>query len=385
MSKERSFLKKIAKFIINVLVSYLFIYLQKKLSDGGSLPPKLTSFINQSFYIILLAEGMLLCIMTSGTQIANIRGTHDEYLKISALFRINIDLAVGSTVYLVGSFAGVLMVIWHVDPYLSLLICLVIATLLGAWQAFWIAYVRIPPLLVTLVDMFAFRRLALLIIGSTGISVFPEAYLKLFNNNIPSNPGLDGFGTSVVVSFLIGLGTVAILVTVEVMSRMWKQRKGYSVNRLWRMIAQLFLICTVIMFFAAGVNQRNDMPLVYVWLTVIALLYLCSTQNTTFRRYISTLREYISTLRENDGNDHQERSLSAVYTKKMIFCAYTNMGFLSGIIAMIKVARSNLLGTTMGNGNVLKTIVGFLIVGALLLALAVGIYVSLSEEREQEA
>ena len=92
----------------------------------------------QNSYVVILAVGMLLCILTGG----------------------NIDLSVGSVVCLVGAVCGVLMAQLHLNMYLVMGICLLIGLLIGAWQGFWIAYVRIPPFIVTLAGMLLFRGLA---------------------------------------------------------------------------------------------------------------------------------------------------------------------------------------------------------------------------------
>lgn len=43
------------------------------------------------------------------------------------------------------------------NMWLAILIMFVIGTLIGAFQGFWIAYVRIPPFIVTLAGMLAFE------------------------------------------------------------------------------------------------------------------------------------------------------------------------------------------------------------------------------------
>ena len=61
-------------------------------------------------------------------------------------------------------------------------ICLAVGILLGMWQAYWIAYVRIPPFIVTLSGMLLFRGIALIILDGLTISPYPQEYLDLFNS-----------------------------------------------------------------------------------------------------------------------------------------------------------------------------------------------------------
>ncbi len=90
-----------------------------------------TNLIAQNGYVVILAVGMLLCILTGG----------------------NIDLSVGSIVCLVGAVVGKLMVNGGVNMWVAIGAGLLVGLGIGVWQAFWIAYVRIPPFIVTLAGM----------------------------------------------------------------------------------------------------------------------------------------------------------------------------------------------------------------------------------------
>ena len=329
MSKVKSFFSKNAMLAVLVMVMLLFEVLISR-NNKGSLfsPANLTNLIKQNGYVIILATGMLLCILTGG----------------------NIDLAVGSTVCLVGAVAGVLMVNWNVNPYLSILICLAFSTLLGAWQAFWIAYVRVPPFVTTLSGMLVFRGIALLILGSRGISLFPESFLKLFNNSIPNQPDP---GLTRMVTLIIGVGIVVVLVAIDVVSRIRKQRKGYKVDSIWWMLVRLAVVGAVVILIALRLGQADGIPFTLVWLTAVVLIYTYFTQNTVPGRYLYAL-----------GGNEKAARLSGVDTKKMMFFAYTNMGLIAGVTALVVVARYNQAGTTAGDGYELDAIGACFIGGA---------------------
>ena len=144
-TKLLEFTKKYTMIIVLVLVFGLFAIL-----TGGSilLPANISNIISQNAYVFILATGMLLCILTGG----------------------NIDLSVGSVVCFVGAVGAKLMVELKVPMILTVLIMLVVGTAIGAFQAFWIAYVRIPPFIVTLAGMLAFRGLSNVVLNGLTIS-----------------------------------------------------------------------------------------------------------------------------------------------------------------------------------------------------------------------
>ena len=131
--------KKNSMLIVLLATMVLFQVLISS-SGRGSLfaPSNISNLISQNSYVVILASGMLLCILTGG----------------------NIDLSVGSVVALVGALAGTLVVNLHWNIYLSIVICLLTGLAIGAWQGFWIAYVRIPPFITTLAGMLLWRGVA---------------------------------------------------------------------------------------------------------------------------------------------------------------------------------------------------------------------------------
>ena len=129
------------------------------------------NIINQNAYIVILAIGMLLCILGSGS----------------------IDLSVGSVVGVVGACAGIFIMKWKIDPYLSILMCMGVGILVGVWQGFWIAYVKIPAFIVTLAGMLVFRGATLIILqGGKAIPVFPAEYKQFFVGTVPEFIGRMG-------------------------------------------------------------------------------------------------------------------------------------------------------------------------------------------------
>ena len=330
MDKVKNFFSKNAMLVVLLIVMLLFEVLMS-MNDKGSLfsPENLTNLIGQNSYVVILATGMLLCILTGG----------------------NIDLAVGSVVVLVGAISGVLIVNMKVDPYISILLCLVISTLIGAWQAFWISYVRIPAFVTTLAGMLIFRGLALVIMGSQGIGPYPDSYKALFNSFIP------GAGTEIAViqsvSIIIAVLICAVLVVVQVFSRIQKNRKGYAVENIAWMIVRLVIICAVLLFVFQRLGNHRGIPVMLVILGAIVLFYSYFTLNTVPGRYLYAM-----------GGNEKAARLSGVNTKKMLFFAYTNMGLLSGVTALVCVARFNQAGTTAGTGFELDAIGACYIGGA---------------------
>ncbi len=337
MNRVKTFLTKNSMLVVLISAMVLFEILisikQGSLFSRGSLfsPMNLSNLISQNGYIVILACGMLLCILTGG----------------------NIDLSAGSVVALVGALAGVFLVTWGLPIYLAIPLCLLAGVIIGASQAFLIAYIGVPPFITTLGGMFVFRGLALIILGSRGINLGSQTtFLNLFNSHIPGTTS-KLIGDIINVSLVIGAVLCIVLITVSAMSRNRKVSKGYDAGTLPAMVIRLAVISAVILFVFWRLGQNNGVPVLLVWLGVIVLIYNYFTQNTIPGRYLYAI-----------GGNKKAARLSGVNTKRMMFFAYTNMGFLSALAALVFAARISQSSTTAGEGFEMDAIASCFIGGA---------------------
>ena len=325
----------IALVVLMVLFQILIVA-----TGNGSLfaPSNVTNIINQNAYVVILAAGMLLCILTGG----------------------NIDLSVGSIVALVGAIAGTLIVNLHWNIYPAILLCLIIGILIGAWHGLWIAYVHIPPFIVTLAGMLLWRGVALIVLNGLTISPMPDNYLKLFASYLPSisdtlseNNPEEAMALTFAITMIVAAICCILMVVMQSLQRGSKRRKGYDVQPLGLFIAKQVLISAVIMVVAALLGNDKGIPVVLIIVAVIVAAYSYYTQNTVQGRYLYAL-----------GGNAKAAQLSGVNTDNVMFFAYTNMGFLSAVAALVCVARFNSAAPTAGTNYEMDAIGSCFIGGA---------------------
>ncbi len=324
MDKAKDVLKKNTMIIALIIVTLFF-----SLQTSGTLlyPQNVTNLIAQNGYVVVLAVGMLMCILTGG----------------------NIDLSVGSIVALIGALAGTLIVSRKMNIWLAIIICLVIGIIIGMIQGFWIAYLRIPAFIVTLAGMLLWRGMALIVLGGLTVSPFPDRYLNLFNSYIP-----DIFGSSIhILSIIIGLLVCLVSITAQVFSRIQKKKKGYQLETLASLIVRMAIVSIVIMALSVSLAYHKGIPAILILLAVIVLIYAYFTTKTVPGRYLYAM----------GGNEKASR-LSGINTNKVLFFAYVNMAFLSAVAALICVARFNSAAPTAGTNYELDAIGSCFIGGA---------------------
>ena len=330
-SKHKINLKKYSMMIALLAIIVAFAVL----TEGKILRPmNVSNIIFQNSYIVILAVGMLLCILTGG----------------------NVDLSVGSIVALVGAVAGELIVTRQWNSYLVIFICLLVGIACGAWQAFWIAYVKIPPFIVTLSGMLVFRGLTLLILNGLTLAPFPQDYLK-FSTGYLSGPFAEKitiFGAQYnTISVIVGLLAVFLYVVATFVSRAKKLKKGYEVEPLVISLVKIVFLSAAVLWFFFTVGQFRGIPTVLVVLGIVVVIYGYFTSNVVQGRYLYSM-----------GGNMKAAKLSGINTENMMFFAYTNMGFLAGVAGLVFAARLNSASPQSGTGFELDAIGACFIGGA---------------------
>ena len=330
MTKTKEILKKNTMLIALVVIMLLFQVLISAAGKGSLFAPaNVTNLILQNSYVVILAVGMLLCILTGG----------------------NIDLSVGSVVALVGAIAGVMIVNHKMNVYLTIITCLLMGILIGAWQGFWIAYVRIPAFIVTLAGMMLWRGLALIVLDGLTISPFPDEYLRYFSSFLPGS----GAEKSLIFGVTVAGGAVlcAVYVVQQLAERNKKARKNYELAPAGMLWGRLVLICAVAMALSFLLGKNKGIPVVLILLGVIVLVYSYYTQNTVPGRYLYAM-----------GGNEKAAKLSGINTNRTLFFAYTSMGFLSAVAALVCIARFNSAAPSAGTNYELDAIGACYIGGA---------------------
>ncbi|HWT74667.1 MAG TPA: multiple monosaccharide ABC transporter permease [Mobilitalea sp.] len=324
MDKAREILKKNTMIFALIIVTIFFAW-----QTGGTLlvPQNVTNLIAQNGYVVILATGMLLCILTGG----------------------NIDLSIGSVVALIGALAGTLIVNEKMNMWLAILICLAVGIVIGVIHGYWIAYLRIPAFIVTLAGMLLWRGVALMILGGLTVSPFPNKYLNLFNSYVP-----DIFGGSInILSIVIGILICVIYAAVQMVSRINKKKKGYQQESFLSFIIRMVIICAVIIALAYSLANHKGIPTILILLAVIVFIYAYFTTRTVPGRYLYAM-----------GGNEKAAKLSGINTNKVLFFAYVNMAFLSAVAALVCVARFNSAAPTAGQNYELDAIGACYIGGA---------------------
>lgn len=311
-----------------MIIALVLIMIFFQIITGGLLlePINITNLILQNSYILILAIGMVLVIITG-----------------------HIDLSVGSVAAFVGAVAAVMMVDMQLHPVIAVIASLIVGGLIGAWQGFWVAYVRIPAFIVTLAGMLLFRGLTMIVLEGQSISPFPGGFQKLSSGFVPD----FGNTSTNLVAILVGIAFTVIYVINELRDRKSQKKYNFDVLPGGLFLLKLVLMAAVINAFTFMLASYAGLPNILILLLVLIIIYSFVMNKTVMGRHIYAL-----------GGNEKAAALSGVKTKKVTFWVFVNMGVMAAISGLMFAARLNAATPRAGTNFELDAIAASFIGGA---------------------
>ncbi|MDD3503664.1 MAG: sugar ABC transporter permease [Eubacteriales bacterium] len=317
-------LKQNAMYVALIIIIVFF-----QINTKGVLlqPQNVNNLILQNSYVLVLAMGMMFVIISG-----------------------YVDLSVGSIVAIIGAIGGWLMVTMKMPTVPAILILLVLGIAIGAFHGVFIAYMRIPPFIVTLAGMLLFRGLTMVILGGRTLTPYPKLYEGISNGFVGDLLKIEGInGTAIIFTALLIIGAA-----FRVFQRRIQQKK-YELEppRLIWDILKILLSALFIGFIGYSLAKYKGIPVVLVLIGVLFAVYNFIAAKTVLGRRVYAM-----------GGNEKAARLSGINTKRMMFTVYTNMGFMAAIAGIVFSARLNAATPKAGNGFELDAIAACFIGGA---------------------
>lgn len=315
-----------------MFLALIAIYVVFAIMTGGKnlSPANINNLIMQNGYVVILAVGMLLCVLTG-----------------------NVDLGVGSVVAVTGATAGIIMVDYKMNMWVAILAALAIGLLAGMFAGFFIAYLSIPPFVVTLATMLMGRGLTYTLLQAQTKGPLPEEYVFIGAGFLPTVKIPFADGTLDLVSIGVAIVVSVLLILAEAKSIATKKKYGFALNPMWQTVLKLGVLLFIIWFFFYKLARYNGLPFVLVIMVVLVAIYVFITSQTVAGRQIYAL-----------GGNAKAARLSGIDTRKVFFWVYTNMGVLSAVAGIVLSARNASSTPKAGDGFEMDAIASCYIGGA---------------------
>ncbi len=291
---------------VMVIALVLVIIFFQIVTEGILLKPlNISNLISQNSYVLILAIGMLLCILICG----------------------NIDLSVGSVAGFVGAVSAVLILKMDMPVSLAILVSLFIGFLIGSFHGFFIAYMGVPAFIATLGGMLIFRGLTMVTLQGTSLAPMPGSYNFLAAGFVPDIANFAGIN---LLAVLIGIVASVMFIISQTIERSNKKKYQFEVSPKGVFVAKLIAIVCVINAFTYALAVYKGIPMVLIIVTGLVIIYSFITNRTVVGRHIYAY-----------GGNPKAAALSGVKTKQILFWVYVNMGVLAALAGIIFTGRLN--------------------------------------------
>ncbi|AZO49125.1 MAG: sugar ABC transporter permease [Mesorhizobium sp.] len=336
-----------------LIIALIVIMLFFQYTTSGTLfkPVNLSNLVQQNSFIIVMALGMLLVIVSG-----------------------HIDLSVGSVAGFIGALAAMMMVIWPLgiisNPLVVSIVCLIVGALIGAAQGYWIAYHRIPSFIVTLAGMLIFRGICQALLGGgSSVGPLPDSFKALSSGFIPDvigpltliPPTVNAAGKTILGSGLtlhmttIVLGLIAVLAYAYfgLRARRKRERHGYEAEPFPLFVIKTLVGSALALFLVFQFASYRGLPVVLLVMGVLISLFVFVTKRMTIGRRIYAM-----------GGNAKAAQLSGINTERLTLMVFINMGVLSALGGLIIAARLGQAVPAAGLGSELDVIAAVFIGGA---------------------
>ena len=303
--------------VFAMLIIFIIFYVM----TGGvnATPMNMNNLIMQNSYVIILATGMLLCVLTG-----------------------NVDLGVGSYVALCGAVAAKLIVENNMNIPLAFLITILVGVAFGAFNGFFIAYLNIPPFVVTLAGMLIGRGLTYTLLESKTVGPLPNAYVKVGAGFFASSKIEFGGGTLDIITILVAVIATVLVIGAELKTIKTQQKYGFAMAPTWQTGIKVAATLAILWFFFFKIASYNGIPIILLLMAVIVGIYHFVTSKTVAGRQVYAL-----------GGNEKAARLSGI-----------DMGFLAAIAGIVLSARNASATPKAGDGFELDAIAACYIGGA---------------------
>ena len=341
--------KNIRGYSMFIMLALIFVVFSILTSGINFSARNVSNIFMQNSYILILASGMVLVIIIG-----------------------NIDLSVGSIAAFTGAIAAML---YNTGMGLipTVILTMIVGSIIGVWQGFWIAFMRVPSFIVTLSSMLVFRGLTYVITNVTPISLRDEGFSKITSGFISSDALM--LGESHLLPWIVGALLAIVLVMSSISGRQNRKRRGFTLEPLMAVILRNVFIVGLIAILSWKFAEFRGLPIVGVVLAIVVTILTFVTNRTTFGRYVYAV-----------GGNARSAKLSGINAELVEFFVFVVMGSLAGLAGLVFAGYMNsalpqagqlfeldaiaavfIGGASMsgGIGTVIGAIVGGLVMGVI--------------------
>ncbi|MGL4766845.1 MAG: multiple monosaccharide ABC transporter permease [Formosimonas sp.] len=288
-------------------------------------PRNITNLVIQNSYILILAIGMVLVIITG-----------------------KIDLSVGSVVAFTGATSALLYNWSNGNMLVAVLGALLAGALIGAFQGYWVSYLKVPAFIVTLGGMLGFRGLTYWLSNIKPVGLMNDSFKKITSGFIEPS-----FMDGKTLALIVGVALLVLMVVLDVRNRLKRARLGFEILPMPLFVIKNVFISAIVFWLFYKFSMDRGIPNVVVIIGALVVAFTFMMNNTVFGRNIYAI-----------GGNAKAAKLSGINAERTEFYVFVIMGVLAAFSGVIFTAYMNEATPQAGNMFELDAISAVFVGGA---------------------
>lgn len=288
-------------------------------------PRNITNLVIQNSYILILAIGMVLVIITG-----------------------KIDLSVGSAVALTGAIAAWTYNSTNGSMLATLALALLVGTIMGAIQGYWVAYLKVPAFIVTLGGMLGWRGLTYIFTDIQPIGLMDDGFKTITTGFVqPMVMDAKAF------AWVMGIAVVGLMWLSDWLRRQKRTRLAFDNLPISLFILKNVFVGAIVLWVFYKFSMDRGVPIIICLIAglVVGMTYIMN--NTIFGRNIYAI-----------GGNAKAAKLSGIDAERTEFYVFVLMGVLAALAGVVFTAYMNQAQPAAGNMFELDAISAVFIGGA---------------------
>lgn len=256
----------------------------------------------------------------------------------------HIDLSVGSIVGFTGGVAAILNVWYDWNTVPVILATVGVGVAIGLLQGWIIAYKAVPAFIVTLGGMLVYRGMLFGTTGSVTVARLDQSLKNIGQAYLPGGVG-----------WTLGIATLIVAALAVAYKRHSRRKYGFAVEPKAAGLLRVVFIAVLVLGFVYVMNSYKGIPVPFVMVIVLALLFTFIARNTTFGRQVYAI-----------GGNAEAARLSGVNIRMKTLIVFVLCNTLAAIAGLVLVARLDAATMSAGNMYELDAIAACVIGGTSL-------------------
>ena len=230
---------------------------------------------------------------------------------------------------------------YHLPLLVNVPLVMLLGALVGAFNGYWVAFLRVPSFIVTLAGFLAFRGVLLGVTGGVTIAPVSSALVSVSQSYLPDIAGIA-----------LGILVFAVLAVSALRSRTKRAEYGLPVPPLGVDLGKLAVAAVVIAGFFAILDAYRGTPLPVLIVLLLLGVFTVMARRTVFGRRIYAV-----------GGNLEATRLSGVNVQMVKLLVFALMGAMAALAGIATTARLAAGSPSAGTGQELDAIAACIIGG----------------------